>query len=144
MRRLLSTAAVWVTWPLQRSHLRAKDPMSGFFMVRRRCLPEGAFQKSGFKLLLEILVRGRIQSVKEVPFAFGLRYRGASKANFRVAWDYGLLLTRLYAGKIGLGRGACARRSAARLPPADRAGAVADRSRRRPSDACVVHEAEPG
>jgi dolichol-phosphate mannosyltransferase len=103
VRKLLSTAAVWVTWPLQRSHLRAKDPMSGFFLVRRRCLPQGAFQKSGFKLLLEILVRGRIQSVREVPFAFGLRYRGASKANFKVAWDYGMLLVRLYAGKIGVG-----------------------------------------
>jgi dolichol-phosphate mannosyltransferase len=103
MRKLLSAAAVWVTWPLQRSHLRAMDPMSGFFLVRRRCLPQGAFQKSGFKLLLEILVRGRIQSVREVPFAFGLRYRGASKANFKVAWDYGMLLVRLYAGKIGIG-----------------------------------------
>jgi dolichol-phosphate mannosyltransferase len=102
-RKLLSAAAVWVTLPLQRSHLRAKDPMSGFFMVRRCCLPQGAFQKSGFKLLLEILVRGRIQSVREVPFAFGLRYRGSSKANFKVAWDYGLLLARLYAGKLGFG-----------------------------------------
>jgi dolichol-phosphate mannosyltransferase len=103
VRKLLSAAAVLVTWPLQRANLRAKDPMSGYFMVRRRCLPEGAFQKSGFKLLREILVRGRIQSVKEIPFAFGLRYRGASKANFKVAWDYGMLLIRLYAGKIGLG-----------------------------------------
>jgi dolichol-phosphate mannosyltransferase len=103
MRKLLSSAAVWVTWPLQRQDMRAKDPMSGFFMVRRRCLPFGAFQKSGFKLLLEILVRGRIQSVKEVPFAFGLRYRGASKAGFKVAWDYALLLGRLYAGKLGFG-----------------------------------------
>jgi dolichol-phosphate mannosyltransferase len=103
VRKLLSAAAVWVTWPLQKSRLRAKDPMSGFFMVRRRCLPRAAFQKSGFKLLLEILVRGRIESVKEVPFAFGIRFRGASKANFRVAWDYGLLLVRLYAGKIGIG-----------------------------------------
>jgi dolichol-phosphate mannosyltransferase len=101
VRKWLSAAAVWVTWPLQRGHLRAKDPMSGFFMVRRRCLPQGAFQKTGFKLLLEILVRGHIQSVEEVPFAFGLRYRGASKANFRVAWDYGLLLARLYMGKMG-------------------------------------------
>jgi dolichol-phosphate mannosyltransferase len=103
VRKLLSSAAVWVTWPLQKSRLRAKDPMSGFFMVRRDCLPRTAFQKSGFKLLLEILVRGRIESVKEVPFAFGIRFRGASKANFRVAWDYGLLLVRLYAGKVGLG-----------------------------------------
>ena len=103
VRKLLSSTAVWVTWPLQKSRLRAKDPMSGFFMVRRRCLPRTAFQKSGFKLLLEILVRGRIQSVKEVPFAFGIRFRGASKANFKVAWDYGLLLVRLYAGRVGLG-----------------------------------------
>jgi dolichol-phosphate mannosyltransferase len=104
IRKLLSAAAVWVTWPLQRAHMRAKDPMSGFFMVRRSCLPQAAFQKSGFKLLLEILVRGKIHSVTEVPFAFGLRYRGASKANFRVAWDYALLLVRLYAGRLGLRR----------------------------------------
>lgn len=103
IRRFLSAAAVWVTWPLQRSHARASDPMSGFFVVRRRCLPERSLQKSGFKLLLEILVRGRIRSVKEVPIAFGLRYRGASKANFKVAWDYGRLLAGLYLGKMGLG-----------------------------------------
>ena len=41
------------------------------------------------------------------------------------------------AGKSGLGRGARARRPPARLPPADRAGTVADRSRRRPADACA-------
>ena len=103
MRKMLSAAAVWITFPLQRKRLRAKDPMSGFFMVRRRCLPPNDLQKSGFKLLLEILVRGEFASVEEVPFAFGLRYRGASKANLRVAWDYGMLLVRLYAGKLGLG-----------------------------------------
>lgn len=103
MRKFLSTAAVWVTLPIQPSHMRAKDPMSGFFMVRRDCLPKAALQKSGFKLLLEILVRGHFRSIKEVPFAFGLRYRGASKANFKVAWDYGRLLARLYAGKMGFG-----------------------------------------
>jgi len=103
LRRMLSAAAVWVTLPLQKRRLRAKDPMSGFFMVRRRCLPQTAFQKSGFKLLLEILVRGEFESMLEVPFAFGLRYRGASKANFKVAWDYGMLLARLYAGKLGFG-----------------------------------------
>lgn len=102
VRRFLSAAAVWVTWPLQRSHLRAKDPMSGLFMVRSCCLDQVAFQRSGFKLLLEVLVRGRIRSVEEVPFAFGLRCRGASKANFKVAWDYARLLARLYAGKMGL------------------------------------------
>jgi dolichol-phosphate mannosyltransferase len=100
-RKFFSAAAVWATWPLQKARLRAKDPMSGFFLVRRACLDHIAFQRSGFKLLLEVLVRGRIRSLEEVPFAFGCRFRGASKANFKVAWDYGLLLARLYAGKYG-------------------------------------------
>jgi dolichol-phosphate mannosyltransferase len=101
VRKLLSSAAVWVTWPLQRRRIRAKDPMSGFFMLRRNCMERIPFQRTGFKLLLEILVRGHIRSIAEVPFAFGSRYRGASKANFRVAWDYGLLLIRLYASRLG-------------------------------------------
>ncbi len=106
MRRLLSAAAVWATWPLQRRGLRAKDPMSGYFMVRRASVEQIDFQRTGFKLLLEILVRARIHSVKEVPFVFGSRFRGASKANFKVAWDYGCLLARLYSGKYGFSRSA--------------------------------------
>jgi len=101
LRKMLSSAAVWVTLPLQKRRLRAKDPMSGFFMVRRRCLERVVFQPTGFKLLLEILVRGQITSVEEVPFVFGCRYRGSSKANLKVAWDYARLLVRLYSGKFG-------------------------------------------
>jgi dolichol-phosphate mannosyltransferase len=104
VRKLISAAAVWVTWPIQRSGLRAKDPMSGFFLVRRECLEGIPFQRSGFKLLLEILVRGHIRSVEEIPFAFGQRYRGASKASFKVAVDYARLLARLYASRLGLRR----------------------------------------
>jgi dolichol-phosphate mannosyltransferase len=102
-RKLLSAAAVWVTWPIQRAGIRAKDPMTGFFLVRRSCIDGITFQRFGFKLLLEVLVRGRISSVAEVPFAFGSRYRGASKAGFRVGWDYARLLARLYAARCGFG-----------------------------------------
>jgi dolichol-phosphate mannosyltransferase len=100
VRKLLSATAVWVTYPLQPRNAHAKDPMSGLFMVRRRCVDNIEFQSTGFKLLLEVLVRGKIESIEEVPFAFGLRYRGASKANFKVGWHYARLLGRLYAGKI--------------------------------------------
>jgi dolichol-phosphate mannosyltransferase len=96
VRKLISAAAVWVTGPLQRSWLRAKDPMSGFFLVRRRCVQKVLFQPTGFKLLLEILVRGHIRSVYEVPFAFGRRSAGCSKASMKVAWEYLLLLIKLY------------------------------------------------
>jgi dolichol-phosphate mannosyltransferase len=104
VRKLISAAAVWVTWPIQRSGLRAKDPMSGFFLIRRECLEGIPFQRSGFKLLLEVLVRGRLRSVQEIPFAFGQRYRGASKASAKVAVDYARLLARLYASRFGLRR----------------------------------------
>jgi dolichol-phosphate mannosyltransferase len=96
IRKWLSVAAIWATWPIQRPGVRAHDPMTGFFLVRRACIDGIAFQPSGFKLLLEILVRGRLRSVAEVPLAFGSRAQGASKANFKVGWDYAKLLARLY------------------------------------------------
>jgi dolichol-phosphate mannosyltransferase len=99
-RKLLSTAAVWSTWPLQRLRFRTKDPMSGFFIVRRRCIEDLQLQQSGFKLLLEVLMRGRIQSVAEIPFEFGCRNQGASKANLSVAFDYLRLLVKLYVEKL--------------------------------------------
>lgn len=101
LRWFASRAAVWATWPIQRKELRVSDPMSGFFLVRRHCLEDIPFQQSGFKLLLEILVRARLSSLREVPFAFGRRFRGSSKANLRIAVEYGRLLARLYRGKFG-------------------------------------------
>lgn len=105
IRKLISAAAIWVTWPIQRRGARAKDPMSGFFFVRRKCVERIPFQSAGFKLLLEILVRGRVHSVEEIPFSFGLRQGGASKASLKVAVDYARLLVRLYADRLHLRRG---------------------------------------
>lgn len=100
IRRGFSVAAIWVTRPLQRHDIRVHDPLSGFFLVRRRCLDGVFFQKAGFKLLLEILMRGHIRSVQEIPFAFGRRHAGRSKAGVRVARDYVVLLARLYRERL--------------------------------------------
>lgn len=104
VRHLLSSAAIWATWPLQKRGARAKDPMAGFFLVRRSCIEGVAFQRAGFKLLLDVLIRSRIRSVKEIPIVFGLRTGGESKAGLKVGWDYARLLLRLYARKCGLMR----------------------------------------
>lgn len=100
-RRLASSCAIWATWPLQHKRMRVRDPMSGFFLVRRTCIDGVVFQKSGFKLLLEILVRGRIRSVAEIPFTFGRRHTGRSKAGIGTALDYAGLLIRLYRERLG-------------------------------------------
>lgn len=94
-RRLASAMATWVTYPLQRPGIRVKDPMSGFFMVRRESIEGIHLHPEGFKILLEILVRGRIKSAAEIPYRFGLRHAGKSKANVKVALDYATLLGRL-------------------------------------------------
>lgn len=71
--------------------------MSGFFMIRQDVVRElPTLQRSGFKLLLEILVRAPLRDVQEVPFNFGARQGGESKAGFSVLRDYCTLLARLY------------------------------------------------
>jgi dolichol-phosphate mannosyltransferase len=70
--------------------------MAGFFLVRRSCLQDVELHNRGFKILLEILVRGNVESVKEIPFTFGPRRAGVSKANLEVGLDYFALLYRLW------------------------------------------------
>jgi dolichol-phosphate mannosyltransferase len=101
LRKLVSFLAVAATWPVQHAGLRACDPMTGFFLIRRSAVEGIEFQRSGFKLLLEILVRARLSSIEEIPFDFGLREWGTSKANFKVARDYFRLLVSLYATRFG-------------------------------------------
>jgi dolichol-phosphate mannosyltransferase len=98
-RHLVSRVAVWMTEPVQRRGLHARDPMSGFFLVRRACIDGLPLQPAGFKILLEILARAEFRSVVEIPFTFGQRHAGRSKAGLRVALDYALLLLRLYRQK---------------------------------------------
>jgi dolichol-phosphate mannosyltransferase len=104
IRCLVSMTASLAARRLLPARLRVSDPLSGFFLVRRHCLENVSFQTSGFKLLLEILVRGRIDSVEEIPFAFGRRRAGHSKVTPRVAWDYVSLLTRLYRARFAMAR----------------------------------------
>jgi|CZKY01.1.fsa_nt_gi dolichol-phosphate mannosyltransferase len=99
----LSRLAIWLTFPLQKPAIHVQDPMSGFFLVRRACIRNVHMETQGFKILLEILVRGNIQSVTEVPFSFGPREAGSSKAGIKEGLDYLSLLGRLYRA-IGLRR----------------------------------------
>lgn len=56
------------------------DPMSGFFLVRRGVIDGVDLQPSGFKILLEILVRGKWFHLIDVPYHFEERFDGDSKA----------------------------------------------------------------
>lgn len=88
-----SSVAAHVLFP-HRLH-GVTDPMSGFFVVRRAALDLNQLQPNGFKILLEIIARSRGLRVAEVPFQFGTRYAGESKASLREGFRFAQLLVRL-------------------------------------------------
>ncbi|HEY1679173.1 MAG TPA: polyprenol monophosphomannose synthase [Candidatus Sulfotelmatobacter sp.] len=95
LRVFISRASTLAAGCFISKRVRVTDPMSGFFAVRRSCIDGVTFQTTGFKLLLEILVRGRIRNTREVPYHFGIREAGKSKASAAVGFQYLHLLSRL-------------------------------------------------
>jgi dolichol-phosphate mannosyltransferase len=65
-----------------------RDATSGFFLLRREVAEGVRIQAGGFKICLELLVRGRATSVVEVPYVFVGRTVGESKMNLREATGY--------------------------------------------------------
>lgn len=80
-RRLVSRESSRISRILLPAARRTSDPGSGFFAFRRAIIASAALQPVGFKLLLEILVRGNARRVVDVPYAFDRRARAASKAS---------------------------------------------------------------
>ena len=87
---------------LARPLTRIKDPMSGFFSLRR-----SDFQRAedlnpvGYKIALELMVKCGFQNVGEVPIAFSDRVHGESKLSLREQLKYIQHLRRLYIHKFG-------------------------------------------
>ncbi len=79
LRRLISKGATLITRVLLPKVRTVKDPMSGFFIFRRDVVEGVSMNPRGFKILLEILVRGNVRKICEVPYTFGVRFKGESK-----------------------------------------------------------------
>lgn len=81
------------------------DPMSGFFALRRADVPEYSWLSPvGYKIALEIFVKGDFETPSEVPIHFGERRFGKSKLSFKEQLNFLRHLGRLYAYKLGLVR----------------------------------------
>jgi dolichol-phosphate mannosyltransferase len=76
-RRLISRTATALARSLL--GLKVRDPLSGFFAVRRELLVGTHYLGLGYKLLLEILATHRNRRVVEVPYEFIDRQYGQSK-----------------------------------------------------------------
>ncbi|GLY07390.1 glycosyltransferase family 2 protein [Actinoplanes sp. NBRC 101535] len=88
-RRVASRASGTLAKVVFPVRLRAvSDPMSGFFAVRREALDPVALRPRGYKILLEMVVRGRLRRIAEVPYTFQPRTAGESKASLREGLRY--------------------------------------------------------
>jgi dolichol-phosphate mannosyltransferase len=65
-----------------------RDATSGFFLIRRDLVRNVLISSGGFKICLELLVRGRPLSLVEVPYVFVGRTAGESKMNLKEALGY--------------------------------------------------------
>ena len=59
------------------------DPLSGFFLIRRSVVEGVRLQPMGYKILLEVLVRGRWNNIADVSYSFHSRNAGVSKSTMR-------------------------------------------------------------
>jgi dolichol-phosphate mannosyltransferase len=75
------------------------DPMTGFFAFRREAVDLTRLRPRGFKILLEILTRHDLRVV-EVPFVFGERYEGESKASWRNGLQFLYQMASLRMGRM--------------------------------------------
>ncbi len=97
-RRLNSKAATLLARPLT----PLKDPMSGFFALRRSTFACGGdFSPIGYKIGLELIIKCRCQKVFEIPIHFSERRRGTSKLSLREQLRYLEHIRRLYVHRYG-------------------------------------------
>ncbi len=78
-RRLISLTGVTAA----RMLTGIEDPLSGYFCLRRSVVEGLELTSPGYKLLLEILIKGRFTSCQSIPFTFRNRGYGQSKLDFR-------------------------------------------------------------
>lgn len=74
---------------------RVSDPMSGYFMVRRSCIAGRTLSPVGYKILIEVIARGRVPWIGEVGYVFQEREEGESKVTSKQYVDYLRHLLRL-------------------------------------------------
>ncbi|HEY5594895.1 MAG TPA: glycosyltransferase family 2 protein [Nitrospiria bacterium] len=96
LRRGVSwSATLMATWVLPGTLRTIRDPMSGYFALRRSVIEGCRLEPEGYKILLEVLGRGKYQRVEEVPYTFVERKLGGSKLGPRQYGEFIIHLLRL-------------------------------------------------
>ncbi len=95
IRNIGSISAIIFVWPLT----FVNDSLSGFFFLRKSVIQGVNLNSGGFKILLEILVKGKYSKAVELPFTFHKRKHGKSKLTVNEVWEFLIDSMKLYVWK---------------------------------------------
>jgi dolichol-phosphate mannosyltransferase len=95
-RKITSKGAILLSRPLT----GIKDSVSGFFFFKKKIIKDLEFNPKGYKIGLEVIVKGKYEKVVEIPYTFTNRKSGKSKLGVGEYANYLLHLLKLYRYKI--------------------------------------------
>jgi glycosyltransferase involved in cell wall biosynthesis len=94
-RRAVSTGSRLLVHALVPRSRPLSDPLSGLFALRREVIDDVPLQANGFKILLEVVTRGRWARMRNHPYRFDRRFAGRSKASVHEGILFGRHLAHL-------------------------------------------------
>jgi dolichol-phosphate mannosyltransferase len=86
-RRIISRGARVLLALLLPSVRGIKDPLSGFFLLRREVIDGVELSPNGHNILLEVIVKGEAREIAEVPYIFRAGEKGKSSLKIREVMD---------------------------------------------------------
>lgn len=98
-RRIVSKGASLIARPL----VPVRDPMTGLIFFKRQVIQGVDLNPTGFKIALEVLVKGRYNVIREVPYCFKKRLNGDSKLGGKEYVNYLRHAVRLYRHRFPAG-----------------------------------------
>lgn len=87
-RKIISATARYMGKFMLKALRRISDPTSGFFMFRRSVINGVLLKPVGWKILIEVLVKGNYEKVVEIPYHFKARSAGESKMSLKEQCNY--------------------------------------------------------
>lgn len=90
--RLFRKVVSWTARSIGRVSIRRlrniSDCTGGYFAVQRHVVENVELDPVGWKILMEVLVKGKYSTVHEIPYSFVERQAGESKMSMKEQWNY--------------------------------------------------------
>jgi len=95
-RKLVSWVARGIGRLLIEKFRRLSDCTGGYFGLKRRVIEDVKLNPLSWKILMEVIVKGKSKTITEIPYHFVARGAGHSKMSLREQWNYLRHVMQLY------------------------------------------------